>query len=1399
MLARHRQRRASCRYSSVQSLCRDEKKHDRKTRSRFFIKDHLGKFKADSRHRQQGEHHPRHFEEEALYRSSSPSLSSSSSSSTPPPCSPSSSPSPSPRRSPWVPANQGFSQREGTSYDLDLSDHRKKNLRPDDSLLHSPSSPRLLMRFARHEEEEDASVAPSSAAHASQAHRGEEQTYTSRRQLVPPLLSTAPDVTSEPPSLLSSSPCSSSRTSSSSSSFSAHSFFLPPGTEHRSHPTMSYSSLASHHKSLPSLHLSSSSSHSPLGLSSLLSLQRYERWERRRRRRCGRYERFWRRQKGDDRKKRQDDHKASSSSFACRYPSYFSSTSSFLPTLFASMYPALSSVMLGKSLRKKVFAEEKDKEGRRRIETTTPRKEVHGNLKSSYTKQSCQKKDIDLSSTDKGEEEEDGEEEREEEEEDGEEEEEEDGEEEEEREEEEEDGEEEEDDRVFVSISVCEGGCVDHEEKELIEKDMNRREKSLQDDTIYPSLHSLLSSSSLSSSSPNSRKTLQLSAEGEQKDIMQQTERNTSSPSLSSCMRRFQASINHTRLHSRFLFFSSKRRGEEEEEGEEEEGADFARSGQRGYDDLSKGEEEKREGLLSSSSPRSHLFPSGKDLQRQEEEEEVVREKPDSNKDTSMLGETCLEGIERRGRKSEREEDPEREEEEIEEEEEEEEDYVDGSEWKEVPHDEENMQDNEEDEEEEDEDEDYQEKEEEEKKRIEKDEEEEDEERDRCWYHHETSPPFLHRSTGAPSGSVLMLWILKDDKTKTVHLFVKGSPSLVLPRVKYFFNGTSILPFDSSARHSLLELNSQWISTGLDAIAFGYRPLHEDQQEALLPLLKEHSLFSISSSPKNLLSSSPPPLPQPNFAADFDPSPSLSPARHRRRHSLSSYSSATLPTASQGRRDDLHEERNFRNFDEMKRREEEEEEDQDRTTKKKKKGQKLRERKRYRKRRRSMLLRQGAFSFQQESVPIDSCSSLLDEREKNEISESSLSRHQHKRKERIRQLQERSQPCHNPTGRRRERETDEEEEEREEGRRHSFDVSSPHEGAGESRDKKTLSSFTVFFPPEIPGDLRSASDQGKIEGDTESSKRGKPVGLDTSGKERREHHISSSYPSCRRNSSSFSKRERRKEEEEADRSTSSSTTTATSASSSSLASRHASSSSSFSPSADGEKWMCINCHVGERSALGSIAPLPQYLPHAKMKKKKKKTEGKHALFKHIRRPFFRQQRQQELEAQAPHPSSSSLQQTHLTSCSSSSSSSQYPYHVRQISMLPCLKPIVSSSPSGSSVSPPLPSSLLKVSSYPARETPTMSPCTATPNISRGGIPKEEETGYLHLSDSKRIRESCCELLRGLQGDLILLGMSASKQLCAKEVAGRIQDLHEVSLQGEEADRSSEERESKRKR
>ncbi|PFH35030.1 hypothetical protein BESB_059170 [Besnoitia besnoiti] len=95
------------------------------------------------------------------------------------------------------------------------------------------------------------------------------------------------------------------------------------------------------------------------------------------------------------------------------------------------------------------------------------------------------------------------------------------------------------------------------------------------------------------------------------------------------------------------------------------------------------------------------------------------------------------------------------------------------------------------------------------------------------------------------SGSVLMLWVVRDAASKVVHLFVKGAPALLLPRVKFYLDGQHLLPFDSGAAHSLLELNNQWLSTGLDAVAFGYRPLQLEQETALLSLLKEQSVFSI--------------------------------------------------------------------------------------------------------------------------------------------------------------------------------------------------------------------------------------------------------------------------------------------------------------------------------------------------------------------------------------------------------------------------------------------------------------------------------------------------------------------------------------------------------------------------
>ncbi|CBZ54129.1 conserved hypothetical protein [Neospora caninum Liverpool] len=110
----------------------------------------------------------------------------------------------------------------------------------------------------------------------------------------------------------------------------------------------------------------------------------------------------------------------------------------------------------------------------------------------------------------------------------------------------------------------------------------------------------------------------------------------------------------------------------------------------------------------------------------------------------------------------------------------------------------------------------------------------------------------VHRESSwarASDGDALMLWVVRDVASKVAHLFVKGVPSLLLPRVQFYLDGQQLLPFDASAAHSLLELNNQWLSSGLDAIAFGYRPLQLDQEEALLAVLHERSLFSLCSSP----------------------------------------------------------------------------------------------------------------------------------------------------------------------------------------------------------------------------------------------------------------------------------------------------------------------------------------------------------------------------------------------------------------------------------------------------------------------------------------------------------------------------------------------------------------------
>ncbi|CEM36670.1 unnamed protein product [Vitrella brassicaformis CCMP3155] len=93
------------------------------------------------------------------------------------------------------------------------------------------------------------------------------------------------------------------------------------------------------------------------------------------------------------------------------------------------------------------------------------------------------------------------------------------------------------------------------------------------------------------------------------------------------------------------------------------------------------------------------------------------------------------------------------------------------------------------------------------------------------------------------------IWLVQDPRDGSLQLFCKSRPRVLLDRCRHYFDGDSIQPLCEETKQSLRQLLVQWKSSGLDGVAFGYRPLTHGQQIELLRALHEQNIFAVEMHP----------------------------------------------------------------------------------------------------------------------------------------------------------------------------------------------------------------------------------------------------------------------------------------------------------------------------------------------------------------------------------------------------------------------------------------------------------------------------------------------------------------------------------------------------------------------
>eukprot|EP00914_Ancora_sagittata_P017585 GHVO01034604.1.p1 GENE.GHVO01034604.1~~GHVO01034604.1.p1 ORF type:complete len:1062 (+),score=209.82 GHVO01034604.1:319-3504(+) len=90
---------------------------------------------------------------------------------------------------------------------------------------------------------------------------------------------------------------------------------------------------------------------------------------------------------------------------------------------------------------------------------------------------------------------------------------------------------------------------------------------------------------------------------------------------------------------------------------------------------------------------------------------------------------------------------------------------------------------------------------------------------------------------------VMLMWLLKDPRDGTVHLFCKANPQRLIPRCVSMYNGQGLSPMTELLNRHLDDLLIQWKSSGMESYGFSYRPLNRFEQAFLLHALDEHSII----------------------------------------------------------------------------------------------------------------------------------------------------------------------------------------------------------------------------------------------------------------------------------------------------------------------------------------------------------------------------------------------------------------------------------------------------------------------------------------------------------------------------------------------------------------------------
>lgn len=89
----------------------------------------------------------------------------------------------------------------------------------------------------------------------------------------------------------------------------------------------------------------------------------------------------------------------------------------------------------------------------------------------------------------------------------------------------------------------------------------------------------------------------------------------------------------------------------------------------------------------------------------------------------------------------------------------------------------------------------------------------------------------------------LLTWFVQDSRDASWNMFCKAKPKRLLPKCTHYFNGSKLVKLEEEDRQKLLRLVLQWKASGLNGVAYSYRPLTKPAEIDIPLSLVGHSAF----------------------------------------------------------------------------------------------------------------------------------------------------------------------------------------------------------------------------------------------------------------------------------------------------------------------------------------------------------------------------------------------------------------------------------------------------------------------------------------------------------------------------------------------------------------------------